>query len=132
MTSNHSLYKHPKKFEEADQIKKLSSYLNVEKRMNALNCYRSGLNMQLLKEKIRHDMELLKIIKNKDEVLFESSLKQYEEKFGKSIRKRELKLILMRKSFSNYSTSQINGWIKKEIERLENKISGGKRGKKNL
>jgi rubrerythrin len=121
MASSHSMYKHPSKLAKATPIQKLHSILNRRERDNHIKIYVKSLNERLLKEEIRHDKNLLAILKEKEPKLFSECLKLYDERFGKMKRKRERKLQIMKENFKRPDSSQISGWIERQIEILEKK-----------
>lgn len=125
MTSSHSMYKHPSKIAKASPISKAVSKYERKVRKKKLEIYKLFNRLAVLKDQRRHQTELIKIIRAKDEDFFQECLKEKDRLFGKTKKARELRIEHLEKNYHPGGESNINGWIgeqlKKEKENERNK-----------
>ncbi len=115
------LYKTNKRLAESTAEQRVSSKHARKIRGKKIVIFNQQTKLTIVHRQGFHQGELIKIIRKKNEKFFQECLKEKDNKFGKTPTGKELRLEFMKEMYKEDGTSEIRGWIKKQIEKLEDK-----------
>ncbi len=130
MASNHSLYKNPSKMAVATPLQKSMSKYERKIRAKKIEIFKLLAQAVANNDQKKHQAELIKIIRRKDEMFVQECLEEKEKSMGKKLSGMKVKLDYMKSQYRVDGTSQIRGWIKKQIDKYDANVATGEGGRK--
>ena len=117
---SNSMYKHPSRIAKATPLQKTTSKLERKIINWKKISFKNLIIIRVLREQLKYHHYLFETIKKNDKSMYDKSLKECENIYGKSKKKSELKLDFYKENYHKNSGSKISGWIEKEINKMEN------------